>query len=173
MKNILTLASILLAFGWSAQAADTSVKLSNVHLCCNNCVKGVDKALSGVIGAKAQSDKDAGTVTIKAPDKATAQKAVDALLAAGYFGISSDPAIKVASNSGAKNGKVQSLKVTGMHLCCNKCVTTVTDALSKVPGVKGNTAAKGAESFEVTGDFNAKDAFAELNKAGLSGKAGK
>jgi len=167
MKNILTLASILLAFGWSAQAADTSVKLSNVHLCCNNCVKGVDKALSGVIGAKAQSDKDAGTVTIKAPDKATAQKAVDALLAAGYFGI------KVASNSGAKNGKVQSLKVTGMHLCCNKCVTTVTDALSKVPGVKGNTAAKGAESFEITGDFNAKDAFAELNKAGLSGKAGK
>ena len=65
MKNILTLASILLAFGWSAQAADTSVKLSNVHLCCNNCVKGVDKALSGVIGAKAQSDKDAGTATLR------------------------------------------------------------------------------------------------------------
>jgi len=52
-------------------------------------------------------------------------------------------------------------------------VTSVTEALSKVPGVKGNTAAKGAESFDVTGDFNAKDAFAELNKAGLSGKAGK
>src|SRR5436190_21062726 len=32
MKNILTLASILLAIGWSAQAADTSVKLSHVHL---------------------------------------------------------------------------------------------------------------------------------------------
>ena len=79
----------------------------------------------------------------------------------------------MTANSGAKNGKVQSLKVTGVHLCCNKCVTSVTDALSKVPGVKGNTAAKGAESFEVTGDFNAKDAFAELNKAGLSGKAGK
>ena len=173
MKNILTLASILVAFGWSAQAADTSVKLSKVHLCCNGCVKGVDKALSGVTGAKAQSDKDAGTVTLNAPDKATAQKAVDALVAAGYFGISSDPAIKLASNSGAKNGKVRSLKVTGMHLCCNKCVTSVTDALSKVPGVKGNNAAKGVESFEVTGDFNAKDAFAELNKAGLSGKAGK
>jgi len=173
MKNIFTLASILVAFGCSVQAADTSVKLSNVHLCCNNCVKGVDKALSGVTGAKAQSDKDAGTVTINAPDKATAQKAVDALVAGGYFGKSSDAGIKVAANSGAKNAKVQSLKVTGMHLCCNKCVTSVTEALSKVPGVKGNTAAKGAESFEVTGDFNAKDAFAELNKAGFSGKAGK
>ena len=173
MKNIVTLASILVAFGWSAQAADTSVKLSNVHMCCNGCVKGVDKALSGVTGATAQSDKDAGTVTIKAPDRAGAQKAVDALVAAGYFGTSSDPAIKVISHSGEKAGKVQSLKVTGVHLCCNKCVTSVTDALSKVPGVKGNTAAKGAESFEVSGDFNAKDAFAELNKAGLSGKAGK
>jgi len=173
MKNILTLASILVAFGWAAQAADTSVKLSNVHLCCNNCVKGVDKALSGVTGAKAQSDKDAGTVTINAPDKATVQKAVDALVSAGYFGASSDPAIKVTSNSGAKNGKVQTLKVTGVHLCCGKCVTSVTEALSKVPGVKGNTATKGAESFEVTGDFSPKDAFAELNKAGLSGKAAK
>ena len=173
MKNILKLASILVAFAWSAQAAETSVKLSNVHLCCNGCVKGADKALTGVTGVKAQSDKDAGTVSITAPDKATAQKAVDALVAAGYFGTSSDPAIKVTANSGAKNGKVQSLKVTGVHLCCNKCVTSVSEALSKVPGVKGNTAAKGAESFEVTGDFNAKDAFAELNKAGLSGKAGK
>ena len=173
MKRILTLASVIVAFAWSVQAADTSVKLSGVHLCCDGCVKGVDKALSSVTGAKAQSDKDAGTVTINAPDKATAQKAVDALVAAGYFGKSSDAAIKVTANSGAKNGKVQSLKVTGVHLCCNKCVTSVTDALSKVPGVKGNTAAKGAESFEVTGDFNAKDAFAELNKAGLSGKAGK
>ena len=123
--------------------------------------------------AKAQSDKDAGTVTLNVPDKAAAQKAVDALLAAGYFGISSDPAIKVASNSGAKNGKVQSLKVTGVHLCCNKCVTSVNDALANVAGVKGNTAAKGVESFEVTGDFSEKQVFAALNKAGLSGKAGK
>jgi copper chaperone CopZ len=173
MKHILTTALILIAFRGSAHAADTSVKLSNVHLCCNSCVKGVDKALSGVAGAKAESDKDAGTVTIKAPDKATAQRAVDALVAAGYFGTSSDPAVKVTANSGAKNGKVQSLHVTGVHLCCNKCVTSVNDALSKVAGVKGNTAAKGVESFEVTGDFNAKDAFTALNKAGLSGKAGK
>ena len=172
MKKTLTLALTLVAFGCAAQAAETSVKLSNVHLCCNGCVKGVDKALSSVKGAKAQSDKDAGTVTLSAPDKATAQKAVDALVAAGYFGTSSDRSIKVTAASGAKNGKVQSLKVTGLHLCCNKCVSSVTEALSKVPGVKGNTAAKGAESFEVTGDFNAKDAFAELNKAGLSGRAG-
>ena len=171
MKKLLTLASVLFLFGWSAAAADTTVKVSNVHLCCNSCVKGVEKALSGVSGATAQCDKDAGTVTITAPDKATAKKAVKALVAAGYFGASSDPDIKVKAKSGAKDEKVQTLKLTGVHLCCNKCVTSVTDALSKVPGVKGNTAAKGAESFEVTGDFNAKEACVALNKAGLTGKA--
>src|SRR6185436_17494716 len=114
MKKILTIASVLVVFTWSVQAADTSVKLSNVHLCCNGCVKGVDKALTNVSGAKVQSDKDAGTVTITAPDQATAQKAVDAIVAAGYFGTSSDPSIKVAAKSGAKKGKTQSLKVTGV-----------------------------------------------------------
>jgi copper chaperone CopZ len=171
MKRTITLACSLLAFTWFAQAEDTTVKLDHVHLCCNSCVKGVDKAIANVSGAKAQSDKEEGTVTITAPDKATAQKAVDALVAGGYFGASSDPAIKVHAKSGAKNAKVQSLKVSGVHLCCNKCVTSVNDALSKVDGVKGNTAAKGAESFEITGDFNAKEACNALNKAGLSGKA--
>jgi periplasmic mercuric ion binding protein len=171
MKRLFALASVLAALAWSAQAAETSVKLSNVHLCCPSCVKGVDKALSTVPGATAKSDKDAGTVTITAPDVTTAQKAVDSIVTAGYFGTSSDPAIKVKDKSGAKKGKIQSLKVTGVHLCCGKCVTAVNDALSKVQGVKANTAAKGVDSFEVTGDFKAKPVFAALNKAGFSGKA--
>ena len=174
MKTILTLASAILALSWSAQAAPaTTVKLSNVHLCCNSCVKGVETAIARVNGVTAQSDKEAGTVTITAPDKVAAKMAVKALVGAGYFGTSTDPDIKPKAKSGAKDQKVQSLKVTGVHLCCNKCVTGVNDALAKVPGVKANTAAKNAESFEVTGDFNAKDAFAALNKAGLSGKVAK
>jgi periplasmic mercuric ion binding protein len=170
MKKLLVFTSILVTLAWSAQAADTSVKLTNVHLCCTGCTKGVEKAVSTVPGATAQSDKAAGSVTITAPDQGSVQKAVDALVAAGYFGASSDPAIKVTSNSGAKKGKIQSLKITGVHLCCDKCVSSVKDALSKVKGVKGITAAKGAESFEVTGDFKAKPVFAALNKAGLCGK---
>jgi copper chaperone CopZ len=173
MKRILTVASLILAFSWSAQATDINVKLSNVHLCCNSCIKGVDKAISRIAGASAVSDKDDGTVMLSAPDQPTAQKAVNAIVAAGYFGTSSDPAIKVTAKSGAKKGKVQSLKMTGVHLCCNKCVTSVNDALTKVPGVQANTAAKGATSFEVTGDFEPQDAFTALNKAGLSAKAGK
>ena len=93
MKKIITLSSILVLC-CSVQAADTSVTLKNVHLCCNSCVKGVDKAVSGVNGSAAQCDKDAHTVVITAPDEATAQKAVDALVDAGYFGASSNSAIK-------------------------------------------------------------------------------
>ena len=173
MKKLFALASLFAAFGLTAGAAETTVKLSHVHLCCNSCVKGVEKAVTNVNGATAQADKDAGTVTIKAPDHDTAQKAADALIAAGYFGKSDDATIKLKGKSGAKKEKVQTLKVNGVHLSCAKCVTAVTDALGKVDGVKANTAAKGVESFEVTGDFNPKDVFSQLHKAGLSGKAGK
>jgi copper chaperone CopZ len=173
MKRILTLVSILITIAWSAQAADTTVKLSHVHLCCGGCTKGVDKAVSSVSGATAKSDQEAGTVTITAPDQPTAQKAVDALVAAGYFGASSDPAITVKDKTGAEKGKVSSLKISGVHLCCGKCVAAVNDAVTKVKGVKGTTAAKGAESFEVTGDFKAKPVFAALNKAGFAGTVAK
>jgi hypothetical protein len=46
----------------------------------------------------------------------------------------------------------------------------VNETLATVPGVTGNTAAKGAKSFEVTGNFNDKDVFDALQKAGLTGQ---
>jgi copper chaperone CopZ len=173
MKSLISYASVLFTLVVAANAAETTVKLSSVHLCCPSCVKGIDKAVTGVPGATAQCDKDAGTVTITAPDQATAQKAIDHIVDAGYFGTSSDPAIKVTDKSGAQKGKIQTLRVTGVHLCCGKCVSALNDAISKVKGVKANTATKGAESFDVTGDFKAKPVFAALNKAGFAGKAGK
>ncbi|MDB6057011.1 MAG: hypothetical protein JWO95_855 [Verrucomicrobiales bacterium] len=156
----------------SVNAAET-VTLNNVHLCCDKCVKGVDTAVGHVSGASAVSDKAASTVTLTAADKATLQKAVNAITKAGYFGESSDASVKVSSKTGAKDAKVQSMKVSGVHLCCAKCVKAVNAAVSKAPGVTGNTASKDASSFEVTGDFSPKDVFAELNKAGLTGKVAK
>lgn len=171
MKQILTFASIFCALLISVRAADTTVTLNNVHLCCDKCVKGVNSAVARVSGANAVCDKEASTVRLTAADKATLQKAVNALTAAGYFGESSDASIKVAAKTGATDAKVKSMKVSGVHLCCGKCVKAVNAAVSKVPGVTGNTAVKDARSFEVIGDFSPKDVFAELNKAGLTGKA--
>ena len=173
MKKTIAYIVIASALTFSARAAEVSTKLSNVHLCCQSCVKGVQAATAKVPGITASADKDAGTVTLTGPDTATVQKAADALVAAGYFGKSSDRQIKISADTGAEGHKVQSLKVEGVHLCCGKCVTAVDKAVKSVPGVKSDTAAKEAASFEVTGDFNDKDVFMALQKAGLTGKAGK
>jgi len=167
MKIILT--TIALALAISARAADTTVTITDVHICCQSCVKGVAKAVADVKGLTAKADQDARTVTLTGPDAATIQKGADALVAAGFFGKSSDLAIKINAETGAKNQKVQSIKVEGLHLCCGSCVDSVNEALGTVPGVTGNTAAKGAQSFEITGNFNDKDVFDAFQKAGLTG----
>jgi copper chaperone CopZ len=168
----LTIVSVFtaLALSVSARAADSTARISNIHLCCNNCVKGVDKAVATVPGVKAESDMDAETVTLTGPDGASVQKAADALVAAGYFGTSGD--VKLDAATGAPDKKVKKMEVTGVHLCCGKCVKAVNETLKAVPGVEATTAKKGAASFDVTGDFNEKDAMTALQKAGLTGKVG-
>ncbi len=169
-KHLLTLlvAAALTTFA----QAESSVKLTGVHLCCKSCVKGVEKAVGTVSGVTAASDAEAETVTLTAPDAATVQKAVDALVAAGYFGKSENPAIKVSDTSGAKDAKVSALTVNDVHLCCGKCVKAVNEALGEVKGVTSNTAEKNAKSFEIKGDFSPKEVFTAFQKAGLTGKAG-
>lgn len=169
-KSVLSCLAIL-ALALTVRAEST-VKLSGVHLCCKSCVTGVNKAIGKVSGATAAVDADAETVAITAADTATTQRAVDALVAAGYFGKSDNPAVKVADNSGAKDAKVSSLIVNEVHLCCGKCVTAVARAVETVPGVTSHTAVKGVKAFEVKGDFSPKAVFAAIQAAGLTGKAG-
>jgi copper chaperone CopZ len=170
------LLQLLVAAGFAltlSARAESTVKLSDVHLCCKGCVTGAEKAVGTVDGAKAEVDQSAGTVTITGADNATVQKGATALLKAGYFGKSSDPAIKMNSRTGATGAQVKTMKVEGVHLCCGKCVKAVDHAMKSVSGVKEHTATKGAESFDVTGDFNDKEVFTALQKEGLTGKVGK
>jgi copper chaperone CopZ len=169
MKTALLSLFAVSAMLLSVRAADVTVKLTDVHLCCQSCVKGVSAALTDVKGVTATADQDENTVTLVAADKATVQKAVDALVKAGFYGKTTDADIKIVNETGAKNQKVQSLTVEGVHLCCGKCVKAVNTLLGSVNGVKANTAAKGVKSFTVTGDFNDKDVFDALEKAGLAG----
>ena len=172
MKKQLFTALLTAALALTARA-ETTAKLTGVHLCCKSCVKGAEKAVSTVTGASIACDADASTATITAPDDATAQKAADALVAAGYFGKSENPAVKIVDNSGAKEGKVSTLEVDGVHLCCAKCVKAVDGAVKGVTGVSSQDATKNAEKFEVKGDFDGKAVFTALQNAGLTGKAGK
>ncbi|HTB63434.1 MAG TPA: hypothetical protein VK737_07580 [Opitutales bacterium] len=156
----------------AAAPATYTVTLSDVHMCCGNCVKGAATAVAGLPGVTAVGTQGADTVVVTAPDKATAQKAVDALTNSGFFGKSSDAAIKVNADTGATAGKVSSLDISNLHLCCAKCVTAVNDVLGKVPGVTGNTAKVKAATFTVTGDFSPKAVMDAFQAAGLTGKAG-
>jgi len=170
MKKIylsLAMASVL---AFSASAADVTVTLTDVHVCCQSCVKAVAQVVATVPGLTGTADQDAGSVVLTAADTATVQKGADALVAAGFYGKSSDPAIKINAETGAKDQMVQSMKIEGLHLCCGKCVKAVNEVLATVPGVTGNTAAKGAKSFEVTGNFNDKAVFDALQKEGLTGQ---
>ncbi len=171
MKAILCF-SALFTLAVLASAEDVSSKITDVHLCCRGCVNGVEKAIAPVEGAKAAVDTDAGTVTLTGPNKATVQKAADALVKAGYFG-KADGGIKLDPSTGATDQKVQSLRIEGVHLCCSKCVKSVDRAVKSVPGAKDHNAVKGAKSFEVTGDFNDKDLFTALQKEGLTGRVAK
>ncbi|SPE55551.1 conserved exported hypothetical protein [Verrucomicrobia bacterium] len=171
MKSIVL--SFALVCALAAARAEDTAKITDVHLCCKSCVNGVQKAIGQVPGAKAEVDQDAGTVTLTAPDKATLQKAADALVGAGYFGKSSDSGITMDASTGAKGEKVKSLTIEGVHLCCAKCVKAVDHAVKAVPGVQEQTATKGAKSFEVTGDFHDKDVLDALQKDGLTGKVAK
>jgi copper chaperone CopZ len=147
--------------------AETKVEVKDVHLCCPGCVKAVRTALKGVEGVKGVCDQDAGTVTITAPDDGAAQKAIEALAGAGFHGRLDTKAVHFPRNSGATKGKVTSLTVTGVHNCCRSCNMALKAALKKVNGVTGDTAKPKAQSFEVTGDYEATDVVRALHEAGF------
>lgn len=167
MKKLLLTAVVALALGMGANAA--TVTLSGVHICCGSCVKAIGKIEGAIPGITAVTDEDAGTVALTAPDTATLQKGTDALVAAGFYGKSSDPSVTVTADTGVKNQKVQSMTIEHLHICCGHCVKDINETLAAVPGVTTNTAAKGVTSFVVTGDFNDKDVMDALQKAGLTG----
>lgn len=159
-KFFLTITSLTFALALSANAEST-VTLTGVHNCCKSCTTGISKAVESVPGAKATADK--GTVTITAKTQADATKATAALLKAGYYGEGGS-----AKAATASDGKVKSATVTGVHLCCGKCVTAFNDAVKTVGGTSDAT--KGAKSVKVEGDFSPKDLLAALNKGGFNGE---
>ena len=157
----------------AAVLAETKVEVKGVHLCCAACVKGVGAALKGVDGVKGACDRDAGTVTITADDEATAQKAINALAAAGFHGQPDSKAVRFPRDSGVTKGKVSSLTLTGVHNCCRSCCGAIKGAVKKVSGVKSDDAKPKADTFEVTGDFEAMDLIRALHQAGFHVKVKK
>jgi len=163
--------SVLLAAAGVA-TAETKVELKNVHLCCGQCVKAVGTVLNKA-GVKGTCDQKARTVTITADDDTAAQKALDALAAAGFHGDTGSKTLTVKDDSGVSTGKVKSLTLTGAHNCCGRCNTIIKETLKKVEGVTGDTVKPKGDTFTVSGDFEAAALIKALNEAGFHVKVQK
>lgn len=152
--------------------AETTVVIEDTHMCCKSCVSGAEKAAKKVEGATVTASQEARNITVKAKDAKTAQQAVDALVAGGYFGTVTSKDVTIKNDAGAPKGKVASMKLEGFHNCCKKCADGISKAINSVEGAKTEVASKQPE-ITVTGDFDAQAVVAALNKAGYSAKVAK
>src|SRR5205823_4962194 len=108
--------------------AEVTVKLTNMHICCGGCTKGIKKAVEGLDAVKVDVDQDAEETTVTGADAAAVQKAVDAIVSAGYHATVVGEGATVKS-ADAPAGKVKSLKVSNAHNCCGACNTAIRKAL--------------------------------------------
>jgi periplasmic mercuric ion binding protein len=157
MRRIRTGLVLLSAAGMlvAAALAETNVEVTDIHLLCTGCVKAVGSALNGIEGVTGICNQTAKTVTITAPDDATARKGIEAPAAAGNHGRLETKAVHFPRESGATTGKVSSLTLTGIHNCCGACGKAIKTAVKKAPGVTGDAAKPKGDTFEVTGDYEA------------------
>ena len=162
------LAAILGLATFSAEAAlaETKVKLTNMHICCGGCTKGILKAVEGLSAVKVDVDQDNEEATITADDAASAQKAIDAIAAAGYHATVSGEGVSMPAGT-APDGKVQRLTVSNAHNCCGACTKAIQAAMKTVDGVQADTCKPRVPEFVVEGNFEAKALVAALEKVGF------
>jgi len=155
--------SVLLA---APVSAEVKVTISKTHLCCGQCVKAVDKTLGEIQGVKHETNQADGSITLKADSIADAQKAVDALAAAGFHGKVDNSEVKYKPVDASKD-KVARIEITGIHNCCGQCTKAIKAALKDVPGVKSETVKPKMDTFAIEGDFSPAAAVEALVNAGF------
>ncbi|MCA9176428.1 MAG: hypothetical protein KDB14_18200 [Planctomycetales bacterium] len=166
--NKRALAAIFAVLLMSAAAqAETTVALSEMHLCCGACVRGVENAVKSVTGASVAVDKDAGKATVTAGSDEVAQQALDAIAKAGFHAKSSHDSIRMKDDSGVKAGQVSRLALKGVHNCCGGCNVAVKKALKSVAGVESDTAKAKSDTIVVEGSFDGLAVIKALNAAGF------
>lgn len=146
--------------------AEVKVTVSATHLCCPQCLQGVEAALKDVAGVKHTSNQRAKTIELVAENKEAAQKAIEALAAAGFYGkLDSDQVKFPPIVTGAETA--QRLELTGIHNCCGACTNAIKSAVTAVPGVTGTDIQNRKTSFVVEGNFKPGELVQALLNAGF------
>jgi len=153
---------------WHAKSAlpagPVQLTLADAHLCCGGCREAVIAAAAGIEGVTVTTEGK--NVMIASSDGAKALQAVKAINGAGYFGAPSMEAF--ADKTTYATAKIKSLTLSGIHLCCGKCVTAATEAIQSADGVTGVTGVeKNATQVSVSGDFSPAALATALHAAGF------
>lgn len=151
MKLPQVLVSATLVLALSATASAGKVEVKGVHICCGQCVKLVDKALTGVAGVtNGKGDMAAKIVTFDAAADKAAEAGIKALADGGFHGAArhGDKDLAFPASGAKQDGKASSINLGSVHLCCGQCVTAVNKAVKAVDGVSDVAADR--EKFTVT-----------------------
>ena len=164
--NIASVAvAAVLALGSFARA-ETKVTVSDTHLCCGQCLRAVEATLKDMSGVKHKSSQQAKTIEITAESDAAAQKAIDALAAAGFYGKLDNDKLKYKPVPAA-DAAVEKLELAGIHNCCGACTTAIKKAVTSVSGVSGTNIKNKDTAFAVEGKFKPADVVQALLDAGF------
>src|SRR5262245_7227503 len=124
MRQLCVTAAVLLLAGSTNAVvrAEEKVEVKGVHLCCNACVNSVAGILKKVEGVSdAKCDRATKTVSFIATDVATANKAFESLAKGGFYGTAVIAGKERQLKFEAPKGKVNSVTVNDVHVCCNSC----------------------------------------------------
>lgn len=159
-----------LAMAPALPAGETALVLAGAHLCCGGCRDGVMGAVAGIAGLTVTIDS--GNIHLKGASGDLVKKGLDAIAAAGYYGVSDHEEIKMDPAEADEDEKPKdSISVSGVHLCCGKCVRAVDDVVAAIEGAESHTAKVDATSFTIQGEgMRASAVLAALREEGLNGK---
>jgi copper chaperone CopZ len=147
--------------------------LTGLHICCSGCKNRIEELGEGEEDDDVKISIKGDAVHVKGDSDREAQAAVDRIMNGGFFGKSNSETVVVYTPESG-GGKHDELEVSGVHLCCGKCVNAVEDALEEVPNIDDIDIKKGEKKFVITGKkVDAAKIGAALNGVGLSGKARK
>jgi copper chaperone CopZ len=171
---ILAMAGLVAAA--AANEPVVKVEVKGMHLCCGACEGGAKGAVESGGAKEATTDKGSGTLTFSAGNDAAAQKALDKLSAAGFWGTIESKTVALKDDSGtllppkAKPVKISSGTFKGVHNCCDGCNKALKEAIKGVEGVESEDAKAKEATFTVKGAYNPADVIKAIHAAGYHAK---
>lgn len=166
----------LAAAGFFAAEPVVKIEVKGMHLCCGGCEGGAKGAVEGGGGKEATTDKAGGSLTFSAPNDAAAQKALDKLSAAGFWGTIESKTVALKDDSGtalppkAKAIHVSSAVFKGAHNCCDGCNKALKEAIKGVEGVESEDCTAKKDSFTVKGNYDPAALIKAIHGAGYHAK---